>query len=98
MQLHNESGNADILFCLPDEGRKGLRKVIRNPRLCETVGGWTSLEEDGERAGPRNEPDQASRVRQGIPFKSDRQAESELGEGQASRMQDRGSKWSASGL
>lgn len=73
-------------------------KVIRNPRLCETVGGWTSLEKDGERAGPRNEPDQASRVRQGIPFKSDRQAESELGEGQASRMQGRGSKWSASGL
>lgn len=73
-------------------------KVIRNPRLLEAMEGWTGLEEDGERAGPRNEPDQASRVRQGVPIKSDRQAESELGERQASGMQGRASKWSASGL
>lgn len=43
------------------------------------MGGWTRPEEDGQRAGPRREPEQAHGVGQGVPT-SDRPAGSRQGQ------------------
>lgn len=59
--------------------------------------GWTKPEED-QRAGPKNELEQANSVRQRVSIKSDGRAESELGDGKAGRMQGGSSRWSASGV